>query len=78
LRWVRAMLVAAGLDPAALAFHDARRLGWEKGLRASTFVITDALTAKRLPHGCDARVFRVIADSSLEELRRFIAQLPAA
>jgi hypothetical protein len=31
-------------------------------------VITDSLTAKRLPPGCRARVFRIIADSSIEEL----------
>jgi hypothetical protein len=31
-------------------------------------VITDALTARRLPSGCRARVFRIIADSSIKEL----------
>lgn len=72
LRWARTMLVAAGIDPVALSFRDARREGWQRGLRSSAFVITDALTATRLPEGCDARVFRIIADSSLNELRSFI------
>jgi DNA-binding transcriptional regulator YhcF (GntR family) len=72
LRWARTMLVAAGIDPAALSFRDAREDGWQRGLRSSAFVITDALTATQLPEGCDVRVFRLIADSSLDELRDLI------
>jgi GntR family transcriptional regulator len=71
LHWSRVILVAAGIDPQALNFRDAREEGWEKGLRSSTIVITDALTVKRLPAGCRPRVFRIIADASLDELRRF-------
>lgn len=74
LRWARTMLVAAGIDPVSLDFRDARRGGWHRGLRSSEFVITDALTATQIPNGCDTRVFRVIADSSLDELREFVAQ----
>ncbi|HEV2708300.1 MAG TPA: GntR family transcriptional regulator [Pyrinomonadaceae bacterium] len=74
LHWSRVVLVAAGLDPTALSFRDTREDGWERGLRSSAFVITDALTAKRLPPGTRARVFRFVADASLEELRRFVGQ----
>lgn len=74
LEWTHVVLVAAGLDASALSFRDAREEGWERGLRASAFVITDALTARSLPAGCDARVFRIVADSSLEELRSFVGQ----
>ncbi|HEX8845618.1 MAG TPA: GntR family transcriptional regulator [Pyrinomonadaceae bacterium] len=74
LRWARTMLVAAGIDPATLIFRDAREPDWQKGLRSSAFIITDALTATQLPKGCDIRVFRVIADSSLDELRSFVEQ----
>jgi GntR family transcriptional regulator len=81
LNLARVVLVAAGLDPGALVFRDARRAGWERGLRPGSFVIADALTAARLPKGCDARVFRAVADSSLEELRsyvgQFLSKLPA-
>ena len=70
LHWSRVILVAAGIDPHALNFRDARKPGWEKGLRSSTFVITDALTLKRLPEGCRPRVFHIIADASLNELRK--------
>jgi DNA-binding transcriptional regulator YhcF (GntR family) len=74
LRRARTMLVAAGIDPASLSSRDARERGWQRGLRSSAFVITDALTATQLPEGCDARVFRLIADSSLHELRELIKQ----
>jgi GntR family transcriptional regulator len=71
LKWARTILVAAALDPDALSFRDAREPGWKKGLSSSAMVITDALTATHLPAGCRTRVFRIIADSSLEELRSF-------
>ena len=74
LRWARTMLVAAGIDLVSLDFRDARTRGWQRGLRSSAFVITDALTATQIPAGCDTRVFRVIADSSLDELRKFVEQ----
>jgi DNA-binding transcriptional regulator YhcF (GntR family) len=71
LMWARTILVAAALDPDGLSFRDAREPGWKKGLSSSAMVITDALTATRLPAGCRTRVFRIIADSSLDELRNF-------
>jgi hypothetical protein len=71
LKWARTILVAAALDPDAMSFRDAREAGWRKGLTSSAMVITDALTATRLPAGCRTRVFRIIADSSLDELRNF-------
>ena len=74
LRWARAILVAAGLDPTALNFRDARRPGWQRGLRSSAFVITDTVTAGQLPAGCRARIFRIISDASLAELRSFVEQ----
>jgi GntR family transcriptional regulator len=72
LRWAHTVLIAAGLDPAALSFRDAREPDWHKGLRASTFIITDALTASQLPSACRPRIYRVIADSSIAELRSYV------
>jgi len=71
LKWARTILVAAALDPDAMSFRDAREPGWQKGLKSSAMVITDALTATQLPAGCRTRVFRIIADSSLDDLRNF-------
>jgi len=74
LRWSRTMLVAAGIDPTTMSLRDARASDWQKGLRTCAFVITDALTATQIPAGCDVRVFRLIADSSLDELRNYVGQ----
>ena len=71
LRWARTMLVAAGLDADALSFRDARERNWEKGLRSAAFVITDSLMAPRIPAGCEVKVFRVLAESSLNEVRAY-------
>ena len=71
LRWARTLLVAAGLDADALTFRDARERNWEKGLRSAAFVITDSLMAPRIPAGCQVKVFRVLAESSLKEIRDY-------
>jgi len=71
LKWARTMLVAAGLDPDALSFRDARERGWDKGLRSATFVITDSLMAPRIPAGCEVKVFRVLAASSIGDIREY-------
>ena len=71
LRWSRTLLVAAGLDADALSFRDARERNWEKGLRSAAFVITDSLMAPRIPAGCQVKVFRILAESSLKEIRDY-------
>ena len=71
LKWGRTMLVAAGLDADALSFRDARERNWEKGLRSAAFVITDSLMAPRIPAGCEVKVFRILAESSLKEIREY-------
>jgi DNA-binding transcriptional regulator YhcF (GntR family) len=70
---IRTLLAAAGLDPDALEFRDARETGWGRGLNACQFVITDVVTARRLPAKCTARVFRVLSDASIADLRQFLA-----
>lgn len=72
LEWAHVFLTAAGVEADALDLRDAREEGWERGLRSSAYVITDALTARRIPEGVNARVYRVVAEGSLEELRGFV------
>ncbi len=74
LRWSNMILVAAGVHPDALSFRDAREAGWQKGLRSTALVITDSLVAQQLPAGLKTRVFRIVSDSSLDELRAFVGQ----
>ena len=70
-KWARTLLVAAGLDVDALSFRDARERNWEKGLRSASFVITDSLMAPRIPAGCEIKVYRVLSEASLREIRDY-------
>jgi DNA-binding transcriptional regulator YhcF (GntR family) len=72
LRSSRTMLIAAGLHPDTLSFRDARDRSWRKGLHAAHLVITDSVTARKLPSGCEVRVFRVVSDASIAELRSYV------
>jgi GntR family transcriptional regulator len=69
LRWSHAILIAVGIEEAALNLRLTTEPGWQRGLRESAFVIADMLTAKQLPADLETRVFRLIADASLAELR---------
>lgn len=72
LNYGRSMLAAVKVDQDALDFRDARKKGWQKGLRTSSFVITDAATAKEIPPGIRIRIFQIISDASLAELRNYV------
>lgn len=78
LDWSRSVLSAVGLDPLSLEFRDANQRGWQRGLEASTFVITETMTEKLIPTGVKVRVFKMISDASLLELQKFVAHLRAA
>jgi GntR family transcriptional regulator len=69
--WSRAMLISAGLDPDSLSEIDASSDGWRDRLARNAVVVADVIAARELPAGCLARVFRVVADSSIAELKQF-------
>ena len=69
--WARAMLISVGLDPDSLSEIDASSDGWRDRLVRNAFVVADVIAAGELPAACQPRVFRVIADSSLAELKQF-------
>jgi GntR family transcriptional regulator len=74
LRWAHTILVAAGLDPDTLSFRDARERGWQRGLRSAALVVTDSHMIDELPVGCEVRLFKILSDSSLAELRQLAKQ----
>jgi DNA-binding transcriptional regulator YhcF (GntR family) len=69
--WSRAMLIAVGLEPDALSEVDTADAGWRDRLSRNALVVADVIAARELPPGCAARVFRIIADSSIAELKQF-------
>jgi GntR family transcriptional regulator len=70
--WARAMLIAAGLHADSLHEVDPGDAAWQDRLKLSHVVITDVVTAAMLPSSCPVRVFRIIADSSLVQLKEFL------
>jgi GntR family transcriptional regulator len=69
LRWAEIILTGVGLDPTAFDIRDARKKGWDRGLDRKTFLITDSLTATRVPAECKPIEFRIVSDESIEELK---------
>jgi hypothetical protein len=72
LQYARSVLAAVHVDQDSLSFRYAREPGWQKGLRATSFVITDSATAAQIPPGIRVRTFQIIADTSLAELRNYV------
>jgi GntR family transcriptional regulator len=72
LKLARTMLSAAGFHPDSLVLRDAGKPNWQRGLKQTAAVVCDSVTAKELPAGCRAIPFSLIAESSLEELRRYV------
>ncbi len=72
LTWAKTYLLAARIEPDALVMRDAGELDWKKGLSKASLIICDSATAKEFTDDERVRVFRLIADVSLDELRQSI------
>jgi len=77
-RIAQTMLVAAGLAPESLLVRDAARPGWKRGLEATAGVVCDAATAKSLPKGCHAIVYRLVGEASATQFREMEKALAGA
>jgi DNA-binding transcriptional regulator YhcF (GntR family) len=71
LKLARTMLNAAGFHPDSLVLRDAGEPNWQRGLKQTAAVVCDTVTAKELPAGCRAIPFSLLAESSIDELRRY-------
>jgi len=71
LKNARTMLVAAGFHPDCLVLRDTSQRCWKRGLKETAAVICDSLTEQILPEQPRVLKFRLLADSSLDELRRY-------
>ncbi|HEV2215186.1 MAG TPA: GntR family transcriptional regulator [Terracidiphilus sp.] len=77
-RIAQTMLAAAGFAPESLLVRDTTQPGWKRGLSAAAAVVCDAATAAQLPSKCFPIVFRLIAPSSLAQLRQTESDLTGA
>lgn len=73
LRWAKIFLIAVGIDGESIVLRDAKEKNFQKGLASCLFVITDSATAEILPKSLEKKVFRLIAEDSIEELKSLIS-----
>lgn len=73
LRWSKTFLIAVGIKMESIVVRDAREKNFQKGLESCTFVITDSATAQILPKSLSKRIFRLVANDSIEELKSLIS-----
>ncbi|HEU5351703.1 MAG TPA: GntR family transcriptional regulator [Terracidiphilus sp.] len=69
-RIAQTMLTAAGFAQESLLVRDTTQPGWKRGLSTAAAVVCDAATAAQLPTPSRAIVFRLVAPSTLAQLRQ--------
>lgn len=72
LELAKMFLLAARVAPDALVLRSANEPDWRNGLQNVSLIICDSATAKEFPNDNRVRVFQMIADSSLDKLRKSI------
>ena len=65
----RTVLTAAGYDPEAVLFCDAKTDGWMRGVARDSVVVCDLLTATVIPSGISKVVFTLVSDAAIEGLK---------
>ena len=72
LELAKMFLLAVRVAPETLVLRSANAPDWRNGLQNVSLIICDSVTAKEFPDDERVRVFRLIADSSLDELRKLV------
>jgi DNA-binding transcriptional regulator YhcF (GntR family) len=72
--WARAVLIAVGIDPDAICEIDTSAPDWKDRIAGRTFVVSDIVAARELPAGAQSKVFRIVADSSMEEVKQLFGR----
>jgi DNA-binding transcriptional regulator YhcF (GntR family) len=67
----RTMLIATGFSPESLVVRDTSRKGWQRGLKQVAAVVCDSLTAKESSGEFRVLPFPLLAESSLNDLKRY-------
>ncbi len=68
----KTILTAANVESDSIILRSTVEENWQKGLKNTAMIICDALTARAFPNDRRVRIFRIIADESLLELREMV------
>jgi DNA-binding transcriptional regulator YhcF (GntR family) len=71
----KTMLVATGFDPDAMTERIRGEAGWSDGLATTAAVVCDAATAPYLPERVRAITFRLVCNTTIDELRHLEASI---
>jgi hypothetical protein len=74
LTMARIMLLAAKIEPGNLIVRSTKEKGWKSAVKSAATIICDSLTARSLPRSANSRVFHVISDESITELKTAIGR----
>jgi DNA-binding transcriptional regulator YhcF (GntR family) len=74
LEWARKLIAASQVPSELLSFRDARIKGWQAGLNANSCILTDLLTAPLIPVKCHTLIFKLISESSLQNVIRYVEE----
>ena len=69
ISFAKLFLLAAKVDSGALITRQTSEQNWKKGLDHAAMIICDSLTARDFPGDKRVRVFQLIAETSIEQLR---------
>ena len=72
----KTMLVAAQIDAENLIVRNTNESSWRNGLSSAAMIICDSLTAKKVDDFQNIRIFHLIADESIEQLKQFGRNFP--
>ncbi len=71
-RWSKTFLLAVGIENESLLIRDINEPDFLKGLDSCSFIIADSVSAGKLPESLDVRLFKLIAEDSIEQLKKLI------
>jgi DNA-binding transcriptional regulator YhcF (GntR family) len=74
LFWAKTILIAANIESESLIIRSTKEENWKKGLKNTSMIICDSLTAKKIPQKEKIRPFYLISDESLKELQNLAKQ----
>jgi len=69
LVWSKTFLIAAQIDAECLILKDTKLKNWQRGMENASIIICDSLTAKKLKSKERVRIFPIISEQSLAELK---------
>ena len=72
LSWAGTLLGSLGFDADCVLLRDPGEAGWQQGLAACAIVATDVVSAREFPEKARPRVFRLVSEESLAELRELV------